>query len=183
MKRKIIAVDFDGTLCESAYPDIGAPRTEVLKAIIKEQQQGAKIILWTCRGGEALAEAVYWSAKHDLVFDAINENLIEISEALGRETRKIYADEYWDDRAVFPFDRGGLPVDERIKIARAAASDFSNHLIEWLKSECRAQQEVNEKFCSLTAAIKADVIADIIKSIQKADINKFDFTASICNKK
>jgi len=103
MKNKIIAVDFDGTLCESAYPDIGAPKADVIEKLKKEQQAGAKIILWTCRGGEKLAEAVYWSEEQGLKFDAINENLSDNIKTFGRDTRKIYADEYWDDRAFNPF--------------------------------------------------------------------------------
>lgn len=102
MKNKIIAVDFDGTLCERAYPDIGAPKEDVIAKLKKEQQQGAKIILWTCRGGEKLAEAIYWCERRGLVFDAINENLSDIIKTFGRDCRKIFANEYWDDAAFNP---------------------------------------------------------------------------------
>ena len=32
--NKIIAVDFDGTLCENEYPNIGAPRADIISKII-----------------------------------------------------------------------------------------------------------------------------------------------------
>ena len=102
MKNKIIAVDFDGTLCESKYPEIGAPRTDVIERLLQEQREGALVILWTCRRGEDLAAAVYWCAERGIVFEAINENLISIVKKFGGDPRKIYADEYWDDRAVIP---------------------------------------------------------------------------------
>ena len=103
MNNKIIAVDFDGTLCENEYPEIGVPIYGVIERLIEEQKAGAKVILWTCRSGKQLADAVYWCALHGLRFDAINENLKETVEQFGGDTRKISATEYWDDRAVNPF--------------------------------------------------------------------------------
>lgn len=54
---KIIAVDFDGCLCENAWPDIGDDNPQVVRALLEEQKQGAKLILWTCRGREAGSSA------------------------------------------------------------------------------------------------------------------------------
>ena len=99
---KIIAVDFDGTLCEYNWPDIGEPNEELILYLKVLRRRGAKIILWTCRQGEALAAAVEWCGKHDLKFDAVNENLPEIIESFGGDSRKIYADQYIDDRMTHP---------------------------------------------------------------------------------
>ena len=105
--NKIIAVDFDGTLCTDKFPAIGAPNEKVIAKLKAEQAKGARVILWTCRKGESLAKAVYWCAARGIVFDAINENLKSTVDFYGGDTRKIYADEYWDDRAVFPFFSDG----------------------------------------------------------------------------
>ena len=46
-----IAVDFDGTIVEHRYPEIGAERpfaTDTLKMLIKDRH---KLILWTVREG------------------------------------------------------------------------------------------------------------------------------------
>ena len=60
---------------------------------------GVKSILWTSRTGSALREAIEWCEDHDLHFDAINENLPEVIELTGGiDTRKVYADIYFDDR-------------------------------------------------------------------------------------
>ena len=102
MSDHIIAVDFDGTLCENAWPGIGAARSGVLDYVLHEQATGAKIILWTNRVGERLDEALKWCAVRGLAFDAVNENLPEVVRRFGGDTRKVFADEYLDDRAKRP---------------------------------------------------------------------------------
>lgn len=99
MYNQIIAVDFDGTLCENKWPEIGEPNTELIGYLIMMQKTvGAKIILWTCRAGEMLDKAVNWCSEHELEFDAVNENLPHIIERFGGDTRKIFANMYIDDR-------------------------------------------------------------------------------------
>lgn len=102
MNNKIIAVDFDGTLCLNMYPDIGVPRKMVINYIISEKEKGAKLILWTNRRDERLQEAVNWCSRQGIVFDAVNENLPEIIKSFGGDCRKVFANEYLDDRAITP---------------------------------------------------------------------------------
>ena len=97
---KVIAVDFDGCLCEAKWPEIGEARQQVINELIKQQAEGAKLILWTCRGGKYLDNALEWCYEHDIWFDAINENLPEFVELFNNDSRKIRADEYWDDKSV-----------------------------------------------------------------------------------
>ncbi len=49
MNFKVIATDFDGTLCENKWPEIGEPNEEVINYLKREAKQGTKIVLWTCR--------------------------------------------------------------------------------------------------------------------------------------
>ena len=97
---KIYAVDFDGTLCENAWPEIGKPNDDLINRMIELREEGNKVILWTCRTADKFATAVDWCKEHGLEFDAINENVPEILETFETEARKIYADIYVDDRAV-----------------------------------------------------------------------------------
>lgn len=99
-RRKVIAIDFDGCLCKDAFPGIGEPNWEVINAAKQAQDEGAALILWTCREGAYLTEAVEACTNWDLKFDAVNENIPEMIEAFGNDCRKVGADEYWDDRAV-----------------------------------------------------------------------------------
>lgn len=98
-KYQIYAVDFDGTLCENIYPGIGFPNMKLINHLIKRRKQGNKIILWTCRYGKRLEEAVAWCKDYGLEFDAVNENLSEMIEWYGNDTRKIGADIFIDDKA------------------------------------------------------------------------------------
>ena len=98
MKQNIIAVDFDGTLCSNQFPKIGAPNEELIDYLKKRQANGEKLILWTSRNDEQTKEAVEWCKEHGLVFDAVNDNLPEIVDAFGGNCRKIFANEYIDDR-------------------------------------------------------------------------------------
>ena len=97
MKQNIIAVDFDGTLCENKWPEIGIPNEELIEYLKKRQANGEKLILWTSRNEEQTKDAVEWCKDHGLVFDAVNDNLPEIVEAFGGNCRKIFANEYIDD--------------------------------------------------------------------------------------
>lgn len=98
MDFKIIAVDFDGTLCEDRHPEIGKPNLELIEYLKERQMQGSTIILWTCREGETLKNAVEWCARQGLAFDAVNENALEIQELMYGDSRKVFAHEYIDDK-------------------------------------------------------------------------------------
>ena len=93
----IIAVDFDGTLCvDNNYPNITSPNTTLFSFLIARRNSGDKIVLWTCREGKELQEAVDWCRELGLEFDAVNENVLEIPFY----SRKVVADMYIDDLAV-----------------------------------------------------------------------------------
>lgn len=105
MRAKIIAVDFDGTLIEEGkWPGIGATNEKVLNYCKDEQTKGTRIILWTNRVGEPLETAIKWCEEHGLRLDAVNDNVPEAVEFFGTNTRKIYADEFIDDRMAQGFN-------------------------------------------------------------------------------
>lgn len=97
-----IAVDFDGTITENRYPEIGKPMPfafDTLKMLAKDHQ----LILWTCRTGKLLDEAVEFCRKNGVEFYAINKNYPE-EQYDPYVMRKIEADIYIDDRNI-----GGFP--------------------------------------------------------------------------
>ena len=99
-RRKIIAVDFDGTLFTDEYPEVGYPIWSVINYCKEQKDKGAILILWTCRNGEDLTEAVKLAKSVGIDFDYVNENTREnLAMYGGRDNRNIYADEYIDDRA------------------------------------------------------------------------------------
>lgn len=100
--RRIIAVDFDGTLAVTKFPEIIKPIPKMVRHCRKLQEDGAILILWTCRCGKDLEEAVEWCRWQGLEFDYVNENVPENIGHFGNDCRKIFAHEYIDDKAVNP---------------------------------------------------------------------------------
>lgn len=99
-----IAVDFDGTIVEHRYPDIGKPVLFAFETLKKLQEQRHQLILWTYRSGKELDEAVEFCRKNGIEFYAVNKNYPEEEFDPETTSRKIQADFYIDDRNV-----GGLP--------------------------------------------------------------------------
>jgi len=98
----VYAVDFDGTICEDQFPNIGEPKCNVIWMIKKLKTEGHKLILWTCRTGDALTIALDWCHQFDLKFDSVNMPLPEQIKKYNNDTRKVFADYYIDDRAIHP---------------------------------------------------------------------------------
>ncbi len=99
----IIAVDFDGTIVEHKYPNIGKVFPFALETLKTLQKNGHQIILWTYRTGEQLDEAIKFCHDRGLDFYAVNKNYPE-EEYDTAISRKIHADIYIDDRNL-----GGIP--------------------------------------------------------------------------
>ena len=100
--RKIIAVDFDGTLVEDKYPAIGKPMPFAFETLKLLQKEGHRIILWTYRSGKSLDEAVAFAEGLGIVFYAVNKNYPE-EEFKENTPRKIKADIFIDDRNIGGF--------------------------------------------------------------------------------
>lgn len=93
----IWAVDFDGTLCENKWPEIGAPNTKLIDFLIGIRNAGANVILYTMREGQKLDEAVKWCHSYGLYFDAVNDNVPVMKGVYGNNPRKVFANYYVDD--------------------------------------------------------------------------------------
>lgn len=100
-----IAVDFDGTIVEHAYPKIGKEipfATETLRQLIKERH---RLILWSVREDALLQEAIDWCKERGVEFYAVNRDYPEEEpEKNNHFSRKLKVDLWIDDRNI-----GGLP--------------------------------------------------------------------------
>ena len=98
-----IAVDFDGTLVENKYPEIGKELPFAIQTLQLLQEEGNRLILFTSREGDLLDEAIAFCHERGLDFYSTNSN--DPPEAMfPRHTAKVIADVYIDDRNL-----GGLP--------------------------------------------------------------------------
>lgn len=114
----IFAVDFDGTLVENKYPEIGEPKLDVINFCKKRQALGDIIILWTCRTGKYLTAAIdYLCEKHNFTFNCVNENAPWDHTLYDSESRKIGADYYIDDKAisVYNIDKLEKELDNKMQ--------------------------------------------------------------------
>ena len=92
MRPQIIAVDFDGTLFN------GAPNMPLIFRLKAEQRRGNIVILWTCREGKGLQDAVAELRKVGFMPNYVNRNCPLGIKTMGYDTRKIFADVYIDDK-------------------------------------------------------------------------------------
>ena len=118
----VLAVDYDGTIVEGSYPEVGAFKQDVI-AKVKEFMANVhcEVVLWTCREGSALEEATKRCEEAGLKFDAINANAPTANAWIANEVkttgdsfagRKIYADFYADDKAMNLDIFNGIDVDK-----------------------------------------------------------------------
>jgi len=125
-----IAVDFDGTIVEHMYPEIGKEKLFAFQTLKELEKKGAKLILWTFRTGKELEDAVEYCRKNGIEFYAVNKNY---PEEIVDETasRKIDADIYIDDKNIggfpgwseawqilFPYELLQIETENRIAAAR-----------------------------------------------------------------
>lgn len=99
-KSKYIAVDFDGTIVENVFPDVGIPVPGAIKWMKKWISEGHRVILWTCRndigeGENYLSEAVKYCQDNGVEFFQVNTN-----PQTWTQSPKIYANVYIDDKAI-----------------------------------------------------------------------------------
>lgn len=95
--KRIIAVDFDGTIVKHEFPEIGAPipgAVEVLKELVDE---GRSLILYTMRPGKFLEDAKEYVENTGIHFVAFNHNPLQ---SRWTTSPKVYAHHYIDDNAI-----------------------------------------------------------------------------------
>ncbi|MBW8362209.1 MAG: hypothetical protein K0M56_08505 [Kaistella sp.] len=104
ISNKKLAIDFDGTIVDDAYPGIGKTKTFAFETLRKLQSEGYRLILWTYRHGKTLDEAVEFCRNNGVEFYAVNSSFEGEVYDPKDASRKIDADLFIDDRNL-----GGFP--------------------------------------------------------------------------
>lgn len=137
-----VAVDFDGSLCEDRFPDIGEPKEKCIDYVKRLAREGSKIILYTCRENgtrKLLDEAVDFCRTHEIPLFAVNENpdnkypaMFGLAPDAGR---KMHADLYIDDKAVNALDINGFELEPAVPSAAPAQLPEGGHLADehWIR--------------------------------------------------
>lgn len=139
----IIAVDFDGTIVEHRYPEIGQEIPFAIDTLKMLQKEGHRLILWSVREGKLLDEAVEFCRERGLEFYSVNSNYTEEKDNHEHFSRKLKADMFIDDRNI-----GGLPdwgSIYRIIRYRISVADLVTAALEEKFGDIERQQQSRKK--------------------------------------
>lgn len=103
---RIYCIDFDGTIVQDKWPEIGELIPETAELIRAIKARGDYWILYTMRSEENLQEALDFLGENDLIPDTVNDNLPLHVKKWGNNPRKIFADCYIDNHNL-----GGLDLE------------------------------------------------------------------------
>ena len=101
--ERILAVDFDGTIVEHVYPDIGKPVPNAIEWLHKFNNMGIKLMLWTMRSGQTLDGAEKYCEENKIILWGVNQSM---GQEIWTSSPKQYAHAYIDDSAI------GCPLRE-----------------------------------------------------------------------
>ncbi len=111
---KIAVIDFDGTLCKFAFPDVGPIEPNVKEALETLKEAGYVIKIHSCR------TATYWGREDERVIhtriirDFMMEHKLPHDEIIITSTMdKPIADVYIDDRAI-RYSNNWLEIAKRL---------------------------------------------------------------------
>ena len=130
-----IAVDFDGTIVEHRYPEIGREVPFAIDTLKMLAREGHRLILWSVREGALLDEAVAWCRERGLEFYAVNKDFPEETRQHDNFSRKLKADLFIDDRNV-----GGLPDWGLIYQMVTQCKSYHQVLLEKFRSDDDTQK-------------------------------------------
>lgn len=102
----IVVIDFDGTIVEDAYPEIGLLRRNAKEVINRLYEEGNYIVINTCRSGAFEIDACTFLEGEGVKYHYINHNPPHLIEKFGQDCRKISGDIYIDDKCLM-----GIPDD------------------------------------------------------------------------
>lgn len=96
---KVVLVDFDGTICDFAYPEMGYPKRGVREALQKIKDMGYKIHILSCRTNTELHKYPSDRIQQVRMMEAyLKEHEIPYDKVLNKD--KPLAHFYIDDRAI-----------------------------------------------------------------------------------
>ena len=112
-----IAIDFDGTVVDHDYPDVGKDAPDAEVALNWLVSQGHQLILYTMRSGKELDDAIQWYKNKNIPLFGVQK---DPEQGRWTTSNKCYANVYIDDAAL------GAPL---VKVA-----GFNRMCIDWTEA-------------------------------------------------
>ena len=135
------AIDFDGTIANTKWPEIISPNQPVVDFIKQLQNRGDLWILWTNRDGQHLDNAVAWCKEQGITPDAINDNLQHMKDFFGNNPRKIFANFYIDDH-----NAGGLVLPDDTDVAPVAGQEGENGKMTEFERKVKEMRSLQKQY-------------------------------------
>lgn len=131
MPIQIAAVDFDGTIVENEFPEIGELKPMVREGLKFLKDRGFSIIIWTVRDGNYLDQVKEFLDNEQLPYDFINENDPRVKAFMRRLPEpKVFATIYIDDSAWPPFPGWEFLINNFDKLGLPKEFDFDSFFSE-----------------------------------------------------
>jgi hypothetical protein len=111
----IIAVDFDGTVVDHRYPEVGPSAPLAAETLRDLNRLGYKLILNTMRSGRHLKEAMAWFEQNGIKLYGVG---FDPEQKKWTTSNKCYAQLYIDDMAF------GVPLTR--------PNGFRNDVVDWI---------------------------------------------------
>ena len=170
-EHKIYAVDFDGTLSFGEWPNVGPANVELITFLKEKQNQGDKLILWTCREEEALQRAVLWCEQQGLIFDAVNDKRGQRDREQGIEDlfegnigqRQHQHDKVGDEIGERQSAACQLVQDQRDRIVAARCAALAHDQSHAAADEQRTDERGNERHGGQIGQQIADPLKNVVK--------------------
>lgn len=144
-QKRLVSVDFDGTIVHHAFPEIGEPLPEAFEVMKELQDAGYLLILNTCRENHKkrhyLDEAIAFCKKNGIEFRSVNKNHQD-DDFRDDGGKKVFAHYYIDDRNL-----GGFPGWDKVREILLQKKCPKNELKDVLQTVHRLiQREVQGRY-------------------------------------
>ncbi|MBC1615349.1 hypothetical protein HB904_04070 [Listeria booriae] len=116
LKYKYFAIDFDGTIVQDKFPHVGELLIGAKETLVKINEAGGQITIWTCREGQEKQECIEFLKANNVPYDFINCNHPDLIKKFGIDCRKIGADIYIDDKSMLGKEISWLEIHKHIFI-------------------------------------------------------------------
>lgn len=192
----ILAIDFDGTIAELAWPKVGALKKDADVYINMLYNEGHTIIINTCRTGKYEGMAQDFLKKHGIKYHYINSNDPELIKLYKQDCRKISADIYIDDKCLMGLPKTWNKIyklivekiveNEEIKINKIMNSIYTDLYKNSTPSadfkKLMENAKLNEKGEKIIPFDEYEIDYDLFDSILNNHIEKTKFSLYIKNK-
>lgn len=113
--RKFVGIDFDGTIVDDEFPEVGKTKRGALRTIKRIMNSGNYVVIWTCRDYGIIQEFIEKNFHPKYQFNLyVNENPPKLRGKWGNDPRKLGVDLFIDDKNIFTKEINWSEIDREL---------------------------------------------------------------------